>query len=175
MTDAIRIHQALRVGLAALICAMLIAAPVLAQSQPPAPAKTEDNFFKRVGRWFDDSFSSVGSHFKSAEKGVENFNREAGAAAKATGGAVKDAADAVVKLPTTRVVTGHQTCTVAANGAPNCQDAANKLCQGKGFAFGSSIDITAAEECPVRVATGQREAKPGECKNVTFVSRAMCQ
>src|SRR4029079_1830290 len=92
MTDAIRIHQALRVGLAALICAMLIAAPVLAQSQPPAPAKTEDNFFKRVGRWFDDSFSSVGSHFKSAEKGVENFNREAGAAAKATGRAVKDAA-----------------------------------------------------------------------------------
>jgi hypothetical protein len=27
----------------------------------------------------------------------------------------------------------------------------------------------------LRVTLGQREARPGECKNVTFVSRAMCR
>src|SRR4051812_36458160 len=154
-------------SLAVLAVAALLATTALAQTQN-APAKSDD-VFSTVGRWFEQSFSWIGSNYKSAEKGVDNFNREAGIAAKETGGAVKGAADAVAKLPNTRMVAGHQNCTIAANGAPNCVTAANKLCQAKGFASGTSLDITAAEECPVRVITGHREAQPGECRNVTFV------
>ena len=49
------------------------------------------------------------------------------------------------------------------------------LCKRRGFASGQTVDITSAHECPLRVTLGQREARPDECKNVTFVSRAMCQ
>jgi hypothetical protein len=156
------------IKLTVLLGVAVLAAPAFAQTQDSPPP---DDPLSAIGRWFDE----LGSHFRGAEKSVDNFGREAGIAAKETGGAVKDAADAVVKLPNTRVVSGHQNCTITANGAPNCVEAANRLCRAKGFASGSTVDITAAEECPVRVMTGQREARPGECRNVTFVSRAMCQ
>lgn len=158
--------------LAGLLFATLVAASALAQT--PEPPQAEDPF-TAVGRWFTDSFASIGSRFRSAGDEVDNFNREAGVAARKTGSAMRDAADAVANLPNARVTRGHQPCTIAVNGAPDCTEAANRLCKAKGFALGQSVDITAAEECPLRVALGRREAKPGECKIVTFVSKAMCQ
>ena len=158
--------------LAALLLAGWFAVPALAQEQAP---QQSDSVFGAIGRWFNDSFSTVGTRFQNAREGVDTFNREAGAAARVTGGAVKDAASAVAKLPNTRILSGHQKCLISTNGAPDCGDAANKLCKAKGFSFGQSLDVTAAEECPVRVALGQREAKPGECRIVTFVSKAVCQ
>jgi hypothetical protein len=168
-----RVTSRLTGGACALLCVLALSVSALAQTTTAKPK--DDDPFTAIGRWLDDSFSTLGSHFKGAEKGIDNFNREAGIAARETGGAVKDAADAVAKLPTTKIISGHQNCTIASNGAPDCVAAANRLCRSKGFGSGTSVDITAAEECPVRVMTGQREAKPGECKNVTFVSRAMCQ
>ena len=78
------------------------------------------------------------------------------------------------RLPGARVVKGHQVCTTAANGAPDCVAAATTLCKAKGFGSGRSIDITAAEECPTAVMLGRREAGPGECRPVTFVTSAFC-
>ena len=155
----------------ALLLAVSFALPALAQEQP----QQSPDIFTAIGRWFSDSFPTTTARLQSARDGVDNFNREAGAAARATGGAVKDAASAVGKLSNTRVLSGHQTCPVTSNGAPDCADAANKLCKTKGFSSGQSLDITAAEQCPVRVALGHREAKPGECKIITFVSKAVCQ
>lgn len=160
-------------GMLVILAVALLTAPSLAQNQPPPPRS--DAPFGAVGRWFTESFASIGSHFRDAEQGVTNFRNEAGVAAKKTGTAVKGAADAVTKLPTTRVLAGHQKCTVSTNGAPDCEDAADRLCKRRGFASGQTVDITSAHECPLRVTLGQREARPGECKNVTFVSRAMCQ
>jgi hypothetical protein len=160
-------------GLAMTLALALLSVPALAQQQ--AQPSQSDGPLAAFGRWFSDSFASLGSHFREAEQGVTNFRNEAGVAAKKTGTAVKDAADAVTKLPNTRVLAGHQKCTTSANGAPDCHDAADRLCRRRGFASGQTVDITSAHECPLRVTLGQREARPGECKNVTFVSRAMCQ
>jgi hypothetical protein len=163
----------MRIPIATALAVALFAASAFAQNQTQPPQS--DGPLGAVGRWFSESFASIGSHFREAEQGVTNFRDEAGAAAKKTGTAVKDAADVMTKLPTTRVLAGHQKCTISANGAPDCSDAAERLCKRRGFASGQTMDITSAHECPLRVTLGQREAKPGECKNVTFVSRAMCQ
>ena len=159
-------------GIVTALAVALLTVPALAQ---PQQQQQQDGPLGAVGRWFSESFASISSHFREAEQGVTNFGTEAGAAAKKTGTAVKDAAGVVTKLPTTRVLAGHQKCTVSANGAPDCSDAADRLCKRRGFASGQTVDITSAHECPLRVTLGQREARPGECKNVTFVSRAMCQ
>ena len=160
-------------GIATAVAVALLTMPALAQNQ--TQPQQSDGPLSAVGRWFSESFASIGSHFRDAEQGVTKFRNEAGVAAKKTGTAVKDAADAVTKLPTTRVLAGHQKCTVSANGAPDCDDAADRLCKRRGFASGQTVDITSARECPLQVTLGQREARIGECKNVTFVSRAMCQ
>ena len=73
-----------------------------------------------------------------------------------------------------RVAQGKERCELAANGAPDCQTAAENLCRKQGFAGGKSLDFTSAEECPARVYLSGRHS-PGECKTVTFISRAMCQ
>jgi hypothetical protein len=131
--------------------------------------------FGALGRWLDESIASINSNFKDARTKIDNFNREAGVAAKSTVDVAKDAADAVVRLPNTRVISGHQNCPLASNGAPNCIVAANTLCKSQGFSTGKSVDMTTAEECPTQVLLGQRQAQPGECRTVTFVTRALCQ
>ena len=80
-----------------------------------------------------------------------------------------------MRLPTARVIRGHQNCPLASNGAPNCVAAAMTLCKSQGFNTGKSVDMTTAEECPAQVMLGHRDAAPGECKTVTFVTRALCQ
>lgn len=163
----------MRIPIATALAVALFAASALAQNQEQ-PSRSEGPF-GAVGRWFSESFASIGSHFREAEQGVTKFRNEAGVAAKQTGTAVKDAAEAVTKLPNTRVLAGHQKCAISANGAPDCNEAADRLCKRRGFTSGQTVDITSAHECPLRVTLGQREARPGECKNVTFVSRAMCR
>jgi hypothetical protein len=71
-------------------------------------------------------------------------------------------------------MSGHERCTVAPNGAPDCLAAAETLCRKHGFASGKSIDFTSAEECPARVLLAGRRSG-AECTTVTFISRAMCQ
>jgi hypothetical protein len=154
--------------------AIIASGPAVAQSadQPP-PAN--GSVLGKIGHWFGQSFSAIGDQFRSARKKVDSFNQEAGTAARATADAAASAADAVVRIPKTRIVSGHQNCAIADNGAPDCRSAAEHMCKAQGMASGKSLDITAAEECPVRVMAGARAAQPGECKNVTFVTRALCQ
>ena len=86
----------------------------------------------------------------------------------------KSAVDAVAKLPTARVINGHERCVVAPNGAPDCLAAAEALCRKQGFSSGKSMDFTSAEECPARALLSGQQAGAG-CTTVTFISRAMCQ
>ncbi|MGI8525978.1 MAG: hypothetical protein ACR2K5_07315 [Pseudolabrys sp.] len=160
------------------------AAPPVAQQPAPAPTQQsaqeparESRFgpFRAIARWFDESFTRLGSNFKSAKGGVDNFNREAGIAAKTTVDAASAAAGAVARLPKARTISGHQTCVVASNGGPDCITAATTMCTAQGFKGGQSVDMTSAEECPAAVMLGRRAAEPGECKTVTFVTRALCQ
>jgi hypothetical protein len=134
----------------------------------------ERGLFGNIGRWFDDQASSLGSHFRGARSGVENFGHEAGIAAKTTVEGAKDAAGAVTRIPAARVVSGHEKCTIAPNGAPDCVVAANAICKTKGFESGKSVDMTTAEVCTAKIYIAGRSSGEG-CHTETFVSRALCQ
>ena len=79
-----------------------------------------------------------------------------------------------MRIPGTRVVSGHQKCVLAPNGAPDCNAAADAMCKTKGLASGKSLDMTTAEVCPPEVYLAGRRTGPG-CTTDTFVSRALCQ
>jgi hypothetical protein len=156
---------------------VLISGLAVAQEAAQAPgAKVEERegFLDAATRWFGEQVSTINSGFKDARKGVENFGREAGIAAKSTADGAKDAADAVVRIPNARVVTGHEKCRLAANGAPDCVAAANDVCKGRGFSSGKSVDMTTAEICPPKGWVQNRSGGNG-CVTETFVSRALCQ
>jgi hypothetical protein len=154
---------------------MLMSAMAEAQEGRSSQREREDlGLFGNIGRWFDEQGEKFGSTFKDTGKGVENFGREAGVAAKSTVSGAKDAADAVVRIPGTRVISGHAKCHNAPNGAPDCVAAANSVCKAKGFETGKSLDMTTAVVCPPKVLlSGSRGG--AECKDETFVSRALCQ
>lgn len=154
---------------------LLVSALAVAQEQPAGAQGREDpGFFGSIGRWFDEQFSGINSTFKDAGRKVESFGHEAGVAAKSTAAGAKDAADAVARIPNTRVIRGHEKCRVAPNGAPDCIVAADALCKAKGFESGKSLDMTTAEECPAKVWASGRKSE-GDCSTITFVSRALCQ
>jgi hypothetical protein len=145
-----------------------------AGAQERQPPQDEPGFFESIGRWFEEQGKKVGSTFKDAGKKVENFGHEAGVAAKTTVEGAKDAAGAVARIPVARVVTGHEKCQNAPNGAPDCVAAATAICKAKGFESGKSADMTTAEVCPAQVYRSGRNSGPG-CRTETFVSRALCQ
>lgn len=159
-----------------LSCALL-GTPAFTQERSE-PAE-EPGVIGRINNWFERQWDKAQSNLQGARGEVDNFNREAGVAARTvtrgTVDAAKDAADAVTRLQKARVISGHAVCVVAANGAPDCNGAAASICKSKGFETGKSVDITSAENCPARVLLSGREAAPGECKTQTFVSRALCQ
>ena len=144
------------------------------QVQPQQPQQSEPGVLESLGRWLDRQSENLSSSFKDAGKGVQNFGREAGVAAQSTVEGAKDAAGAMVRIPAARVVTGHQVCKVAANGAPDCVAAANAMCKARGFDGGTSADMTTADVCPAKVYLSGRNSGP-ECRTETFVSRAFCQ
>jgi hypothetical protein len=142
---------------------------------PPAAKPPEDQgFIAAAGRWFDEQFDWMGKGFSGAGKTIMNFGHEAGIAARTTADGAKDAADAVARMSNGRVVTGHEVCQTAPNGAPDCVAAANTVCKAKGFSSGKSMDMTVAENCPAKVYIAGRSSDAG-CTTITFVSRAFCQ
>ena len=153
----------------------------------PAPAAPSEGpgAFGTIQKFFEDGAANVRSHLRSAKTKFDelgsdaaanrkSFDEGAAAAGKNAVEATRSAVESVAKLPAARVAQGKERCELAANGAPDCQTAAENLCRKQGFAGGRSLDFTSAEECPARVYLSGRHS-PGECKTVTFISRAMCQ
>ncbi len=74
----------------------------------------------------------------------------------------------------TTVVKGRVVCPVSANGAPDCKAASDKLCQGKGFKEGKSLDTDSAQSCSRKsFMTGNKA--DDVCKTENYVTRALCQ
>jgi hypothetical protein len=121
----------------------------------------------------DDLSDEAAANSKSLQEKANEAGKNAAEVGKGAVDATKNAVDAVAKLPTARVMQGRERCTTAPNGAPDCVAAAQALCRKHGFATGTSMDFTSAEECPARTLLGQ--APRSECTTVTFISRAMCQ
>jgi hypothetical protein len=161
---------------ACLLAGVIMMASALAVAQERSAPKPNDEpgFFGGIGRWFDEQAAAFKSTFGDAGRGVENLGHEAGVAAKSTVRRAKDAADAVARIPQARVISGHEKCRIAPNGAPDCISAANAMCQAKGFESGKSLDMTTAEVCPPKVLMSGRSSGP-ECRDETFVSRVLCQ
>jgi len=174
--------------------AWLLAAPALAQSANPPPSEppavitappdpstptqggtrllpTPQETFGAIGKFIDQSISSVGAGVKGAGETIGATTSAAGGLAKG----VTDAAGTVARLPATNVVAGHELCAVAPNGAPDCEGASLALCKSKGFARGQSVDITSSYKCPAQLWREGRAPNPQECRDESFVSKAVCQ
>jgi len=162
-----------------LTCAFAAAQDVAKPTQPSPPptqaAPQSSSVFSTLKGWWDQTTDNVNAGVTGMRDRFKNFGQEAGVAAKATVDNAKSAADAVARLPSARVVRGHEKCRVAPNGAPDCVAATVALCKSKGFeGGGSSLDMTTSEICPPQVYLSGRNSGEG-CHTETFVSRAYCQ
>lgn len=176
----------------ACLCAcvvLLSAAVAIAQDAPKAraapqetpkveastpPVQSSSGFLGAIGRWVDQTANSFNDGARYMRDRIQNLGRDASVAAKSTVDTAKDAADAVGRIPNSRMVVGHEKCETAPNGAPDCIAAAYNICRAKGFNIGKSVDMTTAEVCPPQVYLAGRNSGP-ECTTETFVSRALCQ
>ena len=137
----------------------------------PASLPTPQETFGAIGKFIDQSISNVGAGVRGAGETLGATTNAAGDLAKG----VSDAAGTVARLPGTNVVAGHELCAIAPNGAPDCDGASLALCKSKGFARGNSARHHVVVQVPgADVARGAR-AEPQECKDESFVSRAICQ
>ena len=73
------------------------------------------------------------------------------------------------------MVSGRAACPVSSNGAPDCKQAADQLCQSKGYKEGKSLNADSSEKCSAKVLIPGRQRKPDDCRTDTFVTSALCQ
>jgi hypothetical protein len=73
--------------------------------------------------------------------------------------------DLSTPLKVKKIVSGHERCSTAQAGSPDCGSASNKLCRANAFMEGTTID-TQKEYC----LDGQRLSD-----NCVFVTHAACQ
>ena len=142
----------------------------------PAPASprvlpTPQEVFSGIGRLIDQSIANVNAGVKGTADTLGGVPTAAGDLAKGMG----EAAGTIARLPGTNVVKGWERCAEAPNGAPDCEVASVALCKAKGYERGKSLDITSAHKCPAQVWLEGRQPAVGECKQESFVARAICQ
>jgi hypothetical protein len=164
------------------------APPLTLQPQPPSPSADSNpapaekrGFFDDLSRWWHDSVADFNAKLKEQQTKIDDFNKKSAEAAKdaatATQQAMKNAADAVVKSATSKVIETRELCTIAGNGAADCATAAVNACKAKGFNDGQPLDVRTAEKCNASLwlqGQGQRSAS-AECPVETVVLRAACQ
>ena len=143
--------------------------------QPPSSYKP--GFLHQLGVWWDQGIGDFNNKMKNAKDKLDDLgsSQPAKDAATATQDALKNAADAVVRLPSTRMFELHDKCQTAANGAPDCPTAANSACRGKGFSTGKPMGISTSQVCsPVALMSG-RAPGPGDCHDETYILGVVCQ
>jgi len=153
--------------------------PAVIEAPPPPPPSAglppPREVFGAIGRFIDQSIANVGAGVGAGVRGAgETFGATTNAAGEIAKG-VGSAAGTVARLPTTNIVSGHELCAAAPNGAPDCTGASLALCKTKGFARGQSLDITSSYKCPTQMWREGRAPNPAECTDESFVSRAICQ
>jgi hypothetical protein len=151
-----------------------------APPQPPAATAPEHKpgLIETFGRWFDDSVDSMNKGLKSTFGGVGDLSGSTKRAAETASEMAKGAAEAagaVGRLGTSRVVSGQAVCAIAPNGAPDCRAAAETLCKANGFSTGTSVDYVTSEKCPAQTFLAGRRAAAEECATEHTVTRALCQ
>jgi hypothetical protein len=138
-------------------------APPQPGPQSSAPPAREENpgLINEMGKLFGKILPPL----KSPGETMDDLNTRA-----------RDAGDALSRLAKpSAMVTGRIACPASANGAPDCKQAAEKLCQSKGYKEGKSLNADSAETCSPKVLIPGRQRKPDDCHTDTFVTRALCQ
>jgi hypothetical protein len=127
-------------------------APPASTSAPPA---REDNpgLINEMGKLFD-KLPSILPPIKSPSETMNDLSRLA--------------------KPST-MVSGRAACPASSNGGPDCKQAADQLCQSKGYKEGKSLNADSAEKCSAKVLIPGRQRKPDDCRTDTFVTSALCQ
>jgi hypothetical protein len=155
--------------------------PPASDAAPQAPAEKR-GFFDDLSRWWNDSVADFNAKLKEQQSKIDDFNKKSAEAAKdaaaATQQTMKNAADAIVKSATSKVIEIHALCAVAGNGAADCVTAAAEACKGKGFSDGQPLDVRTAEKCNASLwlqGQGQQRSANAECPVETVVLRAACQ
>jgi hypothetical protein len=117
-----------------------------------------------LGKLFD-KFPTL----KSPQQTIEDLNARAREAAK-------DASDSLSRLAMpSSMLSGRIICPASPNGAPDCKQAADKLCKSKGLQEGKSLNTDSSEVCSAKVLIPGRTRKPDDCRTDNFVTRALCQ
>lgn len=146
--------------------------------QPPPPTEKR-GFLNDFGKWWDQSVADFKAKWKEQQSKLDDFNKQSTDAAKdaatATSQAMKNAADAVVHLPVSRVIEVQEKCPLAGNGAADCTAAATNACKGKGFTTGQPLDVRTAEKCADSLWVSGQAPAPADCPVETVVLRAACQ
>ncbi|MBO0716980.1 MAG: hypothetical protein J2P55_06555 [Rhizobiales bacterium] len=155
--------------------------PPASAAAPQAPAEKR-GLFDDLSRWWHDSVADFNAKLKDQQSKIDDFNKKSAEAAKdaatATQQAMKNAADAMVKSATSKVIEIHEPCAIAGNGAADCASAAVNACKGKGFSDGQPLDVRTAEKCNASLwlqGQGQQRSASAECPIETVVLRAACQ
>jgi hypothetical protein len=155
--------------------------PQPSPSGAAAPATTpgKPGFFDDLARWWNDSVADFNAKVKAQQSKLEELNKQSTEAAKnaaaATQQAMKNAADAVVRSATSKVIEIHEPCAIAGNGAADCATAAANACKGKGFADGQPLDVRTAEKCNASLWLQGPQKTAADCPVETVVLRAACQ
>jgi len=155
------------------------AASLTLPPQPPPPEAEKRGFLNDFGTWWDKSVSDFNAKMKDQRAKLDEYNKQQSAAAKdaaaATKEAMKNAADAMVWLPASKMIETQETCAIAGNGAADCQAAATKACMSKGFKTGQPLDVRTAEKCNASLWVSGQNPATAECPVETVVLRAACQ
>ncbi len=157
-----------------------VAAPASGTGLPPQPPPAQKRgFLNDFGKWWDESIANFNAKMKEQQDKIDESNKKSSEAMKeaaaATQQAMKNAADAMAHLGTSKMIEVHEICAIAGNGAPDCQAAATNACRGKGFGGGQPLDIRTAEKCNASLWVSGQAPAPGNCPVETVVLRAACQ
>ena len=150
------------------------ASPSLTPPPPPGaapPAASTDQqhgFFDNLGRWWHDSVADFNAKLKEQQSKLDDFNKKSAEA-------MSNAASAMVKLQTSKVIEIHEPCAIAGNGAADCATAAINACKAKGFKDGQPLDVRTAEKCNASLWVSGQPSTPTDCPVETVVLRAACQ
>jgi hypothetical protein len=131
-------------------------APQQSEPAPDPPPKENPGLINEIGKLLEKPASLLPT-LKSPKETID------------------DAAGALSRLTTSPGVKGRAACPTAANGAPDCKAAADKLCQSKGFKEGKSLDVDTARNCSAKALLSGRKPDESECRTETYVTRAVCQ
>ena len=138
--------------------------PSPAAAEPPPAHQDKPGLLDEMGRLFDKVLP-----LKTPGQAIDDLNARARES-------VKDAGDALSRITKpSNMVSGRSVCPVAANGTPDCKAGADKLCQGKGYKQGKSLNTDSAESCSAKVLIPGRARKPDDCRTDTYVTSALCE